>query len=68
MIDGRCVGPRAPSTPSAARAAWIPSDVGLPVGGTRRVKGLRREEVAVPAGVSADYYIRREQGPYIRLE
>ncbi|MFD6999942.1 helix-turn-helix transcriptional regulator [Streptomyces mirabilis] len=47
----------------AGRSRLEPSDVGLPVGGgTRRVKGLRREEVAVLAGVSADYYIRLEQG------
>lgn len=47
----------------ASRSRLEPSDVGLPVGGgTRRVKGLRREEVAVLAGVSADYYIRLEQG------
>ncbi len=47
----------------ASRARLEPSDVGLPGGsGTRRVKGLRREEVAVLAGVSADYYVRLEQG------
>lgn len=47
----------------ASRARVEPSDVGLPAGsGTRRVKGLRREEVAVLAGVSADYYMRLEQG------
>ncbi|MFJ6573439.1 helix-turn-helix transcriptional regulator [Streptomyces sp. NPDC091292] len=47
----------------ASRSRLKPADVGLPAGGgTRRVKGLRREEVAVLAGVSADYYIRLEQG------
>lgn len=47
----------------AARARLEPGDVGL-AGGTagRRVAGLRREEVAVLAGVSADYYARLEQG------
>ena len=30
--------------------------------GTRRVPGLRREEVAVLAGINADYYTRLEQG------
>ncbi|MEV6642640.1 helix-turn-helix transcriptional regulator [Amycolatopsis sp. NPDC051371] len=35
---------------------------GLPAGGSRRVAGLRREEVAVLAGVSTDYYVRLEQG------
>ncbi|MEV4905692.1 helix-turn-helix transcriptional regulator [Streptomyces albidoflavus] len=47
----------------ANRARTEPADVGLPAGGgSRRVKGLRREEVAVLAGVSADYYARLEQG------
>jgi hypothetical protein len=37
--------------------------VGLPAGGTqRRVPGLRREEVAVLAGVSTDWYTRLEKG------
>ena len=40
-----------------------PGEVGLPRGATgRRVPGLRREEVALLAGVSPDYYIRLEQG------
>lgn len=47
----------------ARRAAVRPEDVGLPqFGGERRVPGLRREEVAVLAGVSTDYYIRLERG------
>ena len=46
----------------AYRARLEPSDVGLHVAGSRRVAGLRREEVAVLAGVSADYYARLEQG------
>ncbi|MCI2240497.1 helix-turn-helix transcriptional regulator [Paenibacillus sp. TRM 82003] len=44
------------------RAAVRPADVDLPAHGPRRVPGLRREEVAVLAGVSADYYVRLEQG------
>ncbi|MFD7501339.1 helix-turn-helix transcriptional regulator [Streptomyces sp. NPDC059850] len=36
--------------------------VGLPTGGVRRAPGLRREEVALLAGVSVDYVIRLEQG------
>ena len=44
------------------RAQLTPEEVGLPVSGARRVAGLRREEVAVLAGVSADYYTRLEQG------
>jgi transcriptional regulator with XRE-family HTH domain len=39
-----------------------PADVGLATGGQRRVRGLRREEVAQLAGVSVDYLIRLEQG------
>ncbi|WP_433200433.1 helix-turn-helix transcriptional regulator [Nocardia sp. CA-107356] len=46
----------------ARRAQLRPSDVGLPEGGRRRTPGLRREEVAVRAGVSADYLARLEQG------
>ena len=46
----------------AHRARVEPASVGLPVGGDRRVAGLRREEVAVLAVVSADYYTRLEQG------
>lgn len=44
------------------RARIRPDDVGLPVHGQRRVPGLRREEAAQLAGVSADYYTRLEQG------
>jgi transcriptional regulator with XRE-family HTH domain len=46
----------------AGRARLEPSDAGLIGGGGRRVAGLRREEVAVLAGMSADYYARLEQG------
>ncbi|MFC3502112.1 helix-turn-helix domain-containing protein [Micromonospora krabiensis] len=46
----------------ARRARVDPTDVGLRGGGDRRVPGLRREEVAVLAGVSVDYYARLEQG------
>ena len=44
------------------RARLQPQDVGLPDYGRRRVPGLRREELAQLAGVSADYYVRLEQG------
>src|ERR687891_1493178 len=45
------------------RANVTPAQAGLPRGGgDRRVPGLRREEVAMLAGVSADYYIRLERG------
>jgi transcriptional regulator with XRE-family HTH domain len=39
-----------------------PDEVGLPAGARRRVPGLRREEVALLAGISAEYYLRLEQG------
>lgn len=44
------------------RARVRPDDVGLAGGGRRRVPGLRREELALLAGVSVDYYVRLEQG------
>jgi transcriptional regulator with XRE-family HTH domain len=43
------------------RANITPEQVGLPTYGTRRVKGLRREEVASLAGVSVEYYKRLER-------
>ncbi|MER7683152.1 MULTISPECIES: helix-turn-helix transcriptional regulator [unclassified Streptomyces] len=39
-----------------------PDDVGLPSGPRRRTPGLRREEVAVLAHISTEYYVRLEQG------
>lgn len=46
-----------------ARAAVDPARAGLPADSrVRRVPGLRREEVALLAGVSTDYYTRLEQG------
>lgn len=39
-----------------------PEDAGLPAGGHRRAAGLRREELALLAGVSVDYVTRLEQG------
>jgi len=48
---------------SSRRARITPEQAGLPAyGGKRRVKGLRREEVAMLAGVSVDYYVRMERG------
>jgi len=45
------------------RAKITPDQAGLPsYGGNRRVAGLRREEVALLAGVSVDYYTRLERG------
>jgi transcriptional regulator with XRE-family HTH domain len=48
---------------ASRRAKITPQQAGLPAwGGARRVPGLRREEVALLAGVSIDYYIRLERG------
>src|SRR3954469_16154863 len=48
---------------SSRRARITPEQAGLPVyGGTRRVPGLRREEAAMLAGVSAEYYAKMERG------
>jgi transcriptional regulator with XRE-family HTH domain len=44
------------------RALVGPDDVKVPSIGVRRVPGLRREEVAMLAGMSVDYYVRLEQG------
>lgn len=40
----------------------LPEAVGLPAGGPRRAAGLRREELALLAGISVDYLTRLEQG------
>ena len=48
---------------TSRRARITPEQAGLPAyGGNRRVAGLRREEVALLAGVSIDYYVRLERG------
>jgi transcriptional regulator with XRE-family HTH domain len=46
----------------ARRTALAPAEVGLPAGGRRRTAGLRREEVAMLAGVSVSWYTWLEQG------
>lgn len=46
----------------ARRELVRPERVGLADTGDRRVPGLRREEVALLAGISADYYLRLERG------
>jgi transcriptional regulator with XRE-family HTH domain len=43
------------------REVLQPQEVGLPAGQRRRTRGLRREEVAVLAAMSTDYYTRLEQ-------
>jgi transcriptional regulator with XRE-family HTH domain len=49
---------------TSRRERLSPAQAGLPAygGANRRVKGLRREEVALLAGVSIDYYVRMERG------
>ena len=48
---------------TSRRARVTPERAGLPTfGGSRRVKGLRRGEVAQLAGVSVEYYTRLERG------
>jgi len=44
-----------------ARDRVQPEDVGMPAGQHRRVPGLRREELAMLAGISVDYVVRLEQ-------
>ncbi|MEI5103851.1 helix-turn-helix transcriptional regulator [Streptomyces sp. PmtG] len=46
----------------ARRARVAPEHVGIAGGRRRRVRGLRREELAQLAGISVDYYVRLEQG------
>src|SRR4029450_1922492 len=47
---------------TSRRARITPEKAGVTAYGERRVPGLRREEVAVLAGVSVDYYTRLERG------
>ncbi|MFT3942464.1 MAG: helix-turn-helix transcriptional regulator [Ancrocorticia sp.] len=47
---------------TSRRARITPEEVGLPSGTSRRVKGLRRSEVAALTGVSVEYYTRLERG------
>ncbi|CAA9428654.1 MAG: hypothetical protein AVDCRST_MAG66-3146, partial [uncultured Pseudonocardia sp.] len=46
----------------ARRELVTPEQAGIPAAGVRRTPGLRREEVAMLAGISADYYLRLERG------
>ncbi|MFI1992973.1 helix-turn-helix transcriptional regulator [Actinoplanes sp. NPDC020271] len=50
----------------ARRSQLRPHDVGLEPGGRRKVTGLRREELALLAGLSTDYYQRMEQARQVR--
>ncbi|WPO72518.1 helix-turn-helix transcriptional regulator [Streptomyces sp. KN37] len=60
--DGRDTGRELGGFLRARRARVTPEHVGLPGGTRRRVRGLRREELAQLAGISVDYYVRLEQG------
>jgi transcriptional regulator with XRE-family HTH domain len=62
MSDGARTEPTLGQFLRAARARVDPGAAGLPDTGLRRVPGLRREEVAVLSGMSANYYTRLEQG------
>ncbi|GAB3606591.1 helix-turn-helix transcriptional regulator [Conyzicola nivalis] len=57
-IDGNRIG----EFLRARREQITPADVGIAVASRRRVPGLRREEIAVRAGISSEYYLRLEQG------
>jgi transcriptional regulator with XRE-family HTH domain len=53
---------------TSRRERITPGDAGLPAfGGRRRVKGLRREEVAMLAGISPEYYVRLERGAAVGI-
>ncbi|MEE2036954.1 helix-turn-helix transcriptional regulator [Nocardiopsis sp. CT-R113] len=51
----------------ARRSRLRPEDIGYPRDERRRVRGLRREEVAYCAGVSVSYYTRLEQGTPVNV-
>lgn len=59
---GTQLEPRLAEFLRAARARLTPARAGIIDAGRRRVEGLRREELAMLAGVSVDYYTRLEQG------
>ncbi|WP_019630497.1 helix-turn-helix transcriptional regulator [Actinomadura atramentaria] len=52
---------------TSRRARLTPADVGMPASGRRRTPGLRREEVAVLAGVGVSWYTWLEQGRDIKV-
>jgi transcriptional regulator with XRE-family HTH domain len=60
LINGN--NPRLAAFLRARRELVKPADVGLPYSERRRVEGLRREEAAMLAGISTEYYLRLEQG------
>src|SRR5688500_7585813 len=63
VVDSNAVRDEVRDFLASRRARITPEQAGLPVyGSNRRVKGLRREELAMLAGVSVDYYTRLERG------
>jgi transcriptional regulator with XRE-family HTH domain len=63
VVDSNAIRTEVRDFLASRRARITPEQAGLPVfGGRRRVKGLRREELAMLAGVSVDYYTRLERG------
>ncbi|QKW23091.1 helix-turn-helix domain-containing protein [Kitasatospora sp. NA04385] len=61
-MDDEASGNRLGDYLRARRELVSPEQAGIPPGGNRRVPGLRREEVALLAGISPDYYLRLERG------
>jgi transcriptional regulator with XRE-family HTH domain len=62
VVDESDAGNRLGEYLRARRGLITPIQAGIPAGSNRRVAGLRREEVALLAGISADYYLRLERG------
>jgi transcriptional regulator with XRE-family HTH domain len=63
MLDAMSINrPELAAVLRRARERVLPEHVGLPAGRNRRTPGLRREEVAMLAGISVDYVVRLEQG------
>jgi transcriptional regulator with XRE-family HTH domain len=62
LVSGQDATNRLGAYLRARRELVTPERAGIPAGANRRVKGLRREEVALLAGISPDYYLRLERG------
>lgn len=61
-MSGMAAGKEIRDFLTSRRARITPDQVGLRSGGRRRVSGLRREEVALLAGISVEYYTQLERG------
>ena len=62
MSDSTAAGTELSRVVRAWRDRLSPQDSGLPHGSRRQAPGLRREELAMLAGISVDYLVRLEQG------